>query len=250
MSVAVRDEWEQAPSWTIDELAVRVGMTVRTTRYYASLGLLPAPQRRGRIAYYDDRHRLRLEIIRTMQERGFSLAGIEQQLSQLRDDTSVADLEVRRSMLGSWASPNEAVDREGLDARAGRVLTDAELDELLTLGAVRPGSAGDFVVTPTFEVNIALFDLDVSPTTIRAANNIVADSMEMMVGQLSSLMRTDVIEPFRKQHDGADPAAVEHFEDTVRSLRQLSLDAVIAQFQAALNKLATPERGARNDGGQ
>jgi MerR family regulatory protein len=32
---------------TIDELAMAVGLTVRTTRYYASLGLIPPPERRG-----------------------------------------------------------------------------------------------------------------------------------------------------------------------------------------------------------
>jgi hypothetical protein len=37
--------------WSIDELAARVGLTVRTTRYYASMGLIPPPSgRRGRIA--------------------------------------------------------------------------------------------------------------------------------------------------------------------------------------------------------
>ncbi|MGN6721083.1 MAG: MerR family transcriptional regulator [Marmoricola sp.] len=248
MSVAVRPEVADGPAWTIDELAMRVGMTVRTTRYYASLGLLPAPERRGRIAYYDDRHRIRLEIIRTMQERGFSLAGIEQQLSQLRDDTSLADLEVRRSMLNSWApSPTEVLDREGLHVRAGRVLTDPELDELRALGAVRAEGPGTYVVMPTFDVSVALLDLDVSPATIRAAADIIADSMSTMVRQLGGLMRTDVVEPFRKQHEGSDPDAVEHFESTLRSLRQLSLDAVIAQFQVALNNLATPARGARDD---
>ena len=30
---------------TVDELAAAVGLTVRTTRYYASLGLLPPPLR-------------------------------------------------------------------------------------------------------------------------------------------------------------------------------------------------------------
>ena len=45
---------------TIDELAVAVGMTVRNTRYYASLGLMPPPIKRGRVAYYDDVHRARL----------------------------------------------------------------------------------------------------------------------------------------------------------------------------------------------
>jgi len=253
MSVALSTETRDdaaisdVASWTIDELAARVGMTVRTTRYYASLGLLPAPERRGRLAYYDDRHRLRLEIIRTMQDRGFSLTGIEQQLAQLDDNTSVADLEVRRSMLTSWApSPAEVLDRSGLHQRAGRDLTDAELDELLALGAVQIDDDGSYIVTPTFDVSVALLQLDVSPSTLRAAGAIISDSMHAMVGQLNTLMRTDVVAPFRQRPD-ASPTDLEKFEATMQSLRQLTLDAVIAQFQVALNHLASPERRNRDD---
>lgn len=245
----MRTEPEDA-AWTIDQLAMRVGMTVRTTRYYASLGLLPPPERRGRIAYYDDRHRLRLEIIRTMQERGFSLAGIEQQLSGLHDDTSLADLEVRRSMLNSWVpSPADALDRAGLDLRAGRRLTDADVDELCVLGALepQPTQPTGYIATPTFDVCVALLDLDVAPSTIQSAGEIIAEAMNTMVRQLGVLMRADVVEPFRKRHEGADPAVVEQFENTVRSLRQLSLDAVVAQFQIALNNFATPEGRSRDD---
>src|SRR3954447_4702107 len=54
--------------FTIDELAARTGMTVRTVRFYATEGLLPAPERRGRVAYYGAPHRMRLELIRTLQE--------------------------------------------------------------------------------------------------------------------------------------------------------------------------------------
>ena len=243
VSVAVIPEPEPSGGWTIDALAMQVGLTVRTTRYYASLGLLPPPERRGRIAYYDDRHRLRLEIIRTMQERGFSLAGIEQQLSQLRDDTSLADLEVRRSMLSTWApSPAETLDREGLDARAGRPLSSAELEELLALEAVQDLGSGAYVVLPTFDVSIALFDLDVAPGIIHEASDIIAESMHTMVRRLGEVMRHGVVEPFRRQHEDADPEAVAQFENTVRSLRQLSLDAVIAQFQVALNDFATVDQ--------
>ena len=36
-------------TWTVDELAALVGSTVRTIRYYSTLGILPPPERRGRM---------------------------------------------------------------------------------------------------------------------------------------------------------------------------------------------------------
>jgi len=66
---------------TVDELAARVGLTVRTTRYYAGLGLLPPPVRRGRIAWYGAEHVARLELIRALQDHGFTLAAIERYLA-------------------------------------------------------------------------------------------------------------------------------------------------------------------------
>jgi DNA-binding transcriptional MerR regulator len=33
--------------WTIDELAARSGISVRTIRFYAGKGLIPPPQRRA-----------------------------------------------------------------------------------------------------------------------------------------------------------------------------------------------------------
>ena len=50
------EQTEDPELLTIDELAVSTGMTVRTTRYYDSLGLLPPPVRRGRMAYYGPEH--------------------------------------------------------------------------------------------------------------------------------------------------------------------------------------------------
>ena len=58
-------------------------MTVRTTRYYASLGLIPAPIRRGRVAYYDETHRARLEMVRALQDHGFTLQAIERYMATL-----------------------------------------------------------------------------------------------------------------------------------------------------------------------
>jgi DNA-binding transcriptional MerR regulator len=40
-----RDPGPDDELYTVDELAAATGMTVRTTRYYAGLGLLPPPTR-------------------------------------------------------------------------------------------------------------------------------------------------------------------------------------------------------------
>ncbi len=107
--------------YTVDELAAVTGLTVRTTRYYAGLGLLPAPSRRGRMAYYTRAHRARLELIRALQDHGFTLAAIEKYLGRVPLDASVEDLALQRAMLTSWGGgKREAMTRRQLETRARR----------------------------------------------------------------------------------------------------------------------------------
>jgi DNA-binding transcriptional MerR regulator len=65
-----------ADSWRIDDLARRAGLTVDTIRYYQREGLLPAARRAGRVRLYGWEHLRRLERIRVLQHRRFSLAAI------------------------------------------------------------------------------------------------------------------------------------------------------------------------------
>lgn len=58
---------------TIDELARRIGMTVRNIRAHQSRGLLPPPVLRGRTGYYGPDHIARLELIQELQAEGFNL---------------------------------------------------------------------------------------------------------------------------------------------------------------------------------
>jgi DNA-binding transcriptional MerR regulator len=64
------------PSWRIDDLAQRSGLSVDTIRYYQREGLLEPPVRRGRTAVYGPAHLHRLEQIRELQARHLSLAAI------------------------------------------------------------------------------------------------------------------------------------------------------------------------------
>jgi DNA-binding transcriptional MerR regulator len=62
---------------TVDELARRARLPVRTIREYQTLRLLPAPTRRGRVGLYGAEHVERLALIARLQRRGYSLAGIK-----------------------------------------------------------------------------------------------------------------------------------------------------------------------------
>jgi DNA-binding transcriptional MerR regulator len=236
--------------WTIDELAGRVGLTVRTTRYYASLGLIPPPSgRRGRIAIYDDRHRVRLELIRVMQERGFALSGIEQQLRRIPPDTPAGELELRLAMLSSWAPPpREIVTRDELAARAERDLTDEDVSMLERLGTIRREGEDRYEVMPTFAVGVGLLDLDIPPSAAQAAGEAISDAMDDLVERLRDIMRTEVLEPIRaRRHPVTDAAELERM---MTGLRQLTLDAVVGNFQQAANRLTElPEApGSRRSG--
>jgi DNA-binding transcriptional MerR regulator len=63
---------------TIDQLALRSGVTTRNIRAYQTKGLLPAPRvgTTGRVGIYDASHLSRLRLIARLQDAGFSLAGV------------------------------------------------------------------------------------------------------------------------------------------------------------------------------
>jgi DNA-binding transcriptional MerR regulator len=70
----------------VEELAAQSGVRVDTVRFYQSKGLLPAPERVGRIEVYDDTHLERLRRIKELQQQGFTLAQIERVLERSAGD--------------------------------------------------------------------------------------------------------------------------------------------------------------------
>ncbi len=67
---------DEADGWRIDDLAHRAGIAVDTIRYYQREGLLPNSDRVGRTLRYSQVHLDRLERIKALQARRFSLAAI------------------------------------------------------------------------------------------------------------------------------------------------------------------------------
>ena len=114
------------PDMTIDELAERQGLPVRTIRFYIAQGLLPGPGSRGKSAVYGEEHLVRLRLIRQLSERHVPLSKIQDLLQGLSLDEVKALLaeEEDRSVLLTEAerrkSPRDYVTALLDDARQAR----------------------------------------------------------------------------------------------------------------------------------
>lgn len=81
---------DQQSGLTVEELAERGQVSVRTVRYYIAEGLLPGPGSRGKAATYGEEHLIRLLLIRRLAERGVPLAKMRDLLDRLALDDARA----------------------------------------------------------------------------------------------------------------------------------------------------------------
>ncbi|MEU3421170.1 MerR family transcriptional regulator [Streptomyces murinus] len=230
-------------SLTVDELAARAGVTVRTVRFYGSKGLLPppviGPRRVGR---YGARHLARLALIEELQRQGMTLAAIERYLGQLPSDLSAYDLAIHRAVVASWAPDSvETLSRAELDRRAGRVLADEELARLAAAGVLLPGDAGDTeaadseaadseedgfrVDTGLLRLGLELLDVPLSQGTILAAREVLMEHSRAAARELARLFRGEVAE--RDTRDVRDLSAHIH---------PLVVQALLTTFQRSLRE--------------
>ena len=119
---------DAAARYTVDELAFAAGVPSRTIRFYQSKGVLPRPARRGRVAFYGDRHVERLRLIGKMQDRGLSLRAVHHLVRQDSEDTR---------LLSRWLGLGESLGKPWSDDRP-RTVDRREMDELV--GERPPGT--------------------------------------------------------------------------------------------------------------
>jgi DNA-binding transcriptional MerR regulator len=121
---------------TVDELARRAELPVRTIREYQTMGLVPPPERRGRVGVYGASHVTRLGLISRLQERGYSLAGIRDLLGAWRDGGDLGEiLGLAPDQLVHVEEPGAPVTTDQL-ARLLPDLAPVGLEDLLATGVV------------------------------------------------------------------------------------------------------------------
>ena len=119
--------------YRVDQLAASCDVSVDTVRFYQSRGLVPQPEREGRLAWYGEEHADRIRRIRQLQTKGLTLAAIARVLD---GEATAADADLAAAVavargdadghaaaltLDELASPSgvpasliQAVEREGI----------------------------------------------------------------------------------------------------------------------------------------
>jgi DNA-binding transcriptional MerR regulator len=229
---------------TVDELAARAGVSVRTLRFYSGRGLLPPPELGPRrVGWYGVAHLDRLELIEELQRQGLTLAAIERYLAALPKDISSLDLAIHRALVAAWTpEPAEEADVERLSLRVGRRLSGADLDRLVAMGALhRTDRPEVFRVDPgLLPLGARVLDLPIPLDTILATRAVVRLHSQATARELHRLFRETVWRPLRERE--SDPAELDRMRELTDEVEPLLAQALVTAFHRSLaEELAASE---------
>ncbi len=120
--------------YRVEELAQAVGIRVDTLRFYQARGLVPAPERRGRVAVYGDPHLERLQRLRELQRDGVSLAQIARIVTrETRDDHELLTALARERVGERTLTRAELASESGVPEAMLRAVESAGLIEAVNV---------------------------------------------------------------------------------------------------------------------
>lgn len=228
---------DDADLLTLDELTERVGLTVRTLRFYTSRNLVPPPIRRGRSGYYSDLHVARIELVQELQSHGFTLSAIERYVARIPDDASPEDIALARTMLAPWQSDLPVdMDHDRLETRAGRKLSAEDVATLQALGVLRVRGSSYLVSNNQLAIGVRLLELGFPREVAAAAAAVYQEHGEQMAKELHDVINSRLAPLF-------DDERAAHFREIMERLKPLSVGGLVTAYEAAVVRAArTPPR--------
>lgn len=190
-------EQSTEPAWRIDDLAHQAGVSVDTIRYYQREELLPPGTRHGRTKRYGPAHLERLQQIRDLQARRFSLAAIRSLLDERAGLVEVV-----------FGDAGGVYDYEDLVARSGvsRSLADA----LRGVGVLRdPGEFGRDAYDAT---DLDMLNAVAELSRLGLPDHIVVGMCRIYASGVER-MQAEVVSLFLGEDDDWDPAELDAFQD-------------------------------------
>jgi DNA-binding transcriptional MerR regulator len=215
---------------TVEQLAGEVGMSVRNIRNHHTRGLLPPPQVRARVGYYDAEHVARLRLILDLQADGFNLASIERLLSG-SDGLAERLLGLRRAVTTPFEPEQpELITAQELQERFGEITgKDAErvrkLGLLVALGDDRFEAPSPAMLRAAEQV----MALGISLHTAITLTERISRDADSIARAFTKLFLRELWEPFDEA--GQPDERWDELIEAVDSLRPLASEALLALFK-------------------
>lgn len=222
-------------TYRVDELAQVTGVTVRNIRAYQERGLLPPPERRGRVALFDDTHVSRLKIITSMLDRGYSSAHITEMLTAWEAGRDLADV---LGLEGALVAAHVGDDPVTVSRDEARELAGGEVDLAVLVEAGLVELAGDRARVVRPELLRAFAEMRDFGMSTKALVRLHAE-VSTSVDEITRRLVAEGIRQLESRFlDGAEPTGEEVGELVLvlTRFRALALAAVSSTLEASLEK--------------
>lgn len=236
-----------AAEYRVDELAQAAQTTVRNVRAYQDQGLLPPPERRGRLGIYSGEHLARLQLIGQLLERGYSIASIRELFeawAQGRDLAHVLGLE---QAIQGPGQPEQAATLpfSELQALFGDKLDDQVIERALALGLLE--FAGDHLRVPSpklFAAGVELYRAGIPLPALLDELAAIRGHVRQVAAGIVQMITKQLVNPLLQSE-------LPHAEDLERlsvqllQLRPLVEQVVVAELARGLPEAANRELSER-----
>jgi DNA-binding transcriptional MerR regulator len=226
---------------TIEELASQAATATSTVRMYQSRGLLPAPERRGRIGYYGQGHLARLRLISQLQEQGFSLASIKRLTEAWEDGRSLEDvLGLETQVAATWATDEPVRLKLGQFAElfAGQKITPGVIQRAIRMGLVAIDGTEIVVSNPRFlEIGSQLTRIGIPAEEILDELETLQSSADLIAERFTAVFERNMWNPFIEAGLPADQ--IRPLTESLRHLSTVAEAVVDITLRDALRRKAS-----------
>ncbi len=231
----------QEEEFTVDELAAKANMTVRNVRAYTTRGLIDPPRLAGRTGYYSESHLKRLLLIRSLLDRGFTLAAVENALTGTPVGVPDLALDLISLFEVSDLEPEpQKLSRAEFDEMTGEQVSDRDLERLSDLELIRVEDNSILILVPeVVRPGISALALGLSPDTVISIAYVQRQHLRNIAADTVRRVSEELVQPLLDS--GLPESETMEVLQKVEAMIPISSQSVLGQFKSELRKAIETE---------
>jgi DNA-binding transcriptional MerR regulator len=219
-------------TFRIDELAGLAETTVRNVRSYQDRGLIPPPQRLGRVGLYSSEHLARLRLISSMLDRGYSLSNIGELFEAWEQGHNIGELlGFEAALAAPWTTETEVtLSLEELRERFGDLVQVDTLSEVEQLDLFEFDGEQVRVKSPRLlEAGAALVAAGVTVPAVVGHALALRTDIERIAERFVDLVEAEIIDPLGEPIPTGELPRLTELVTRLRPLAEQVVDAELAR---------------------